>query len=44
MSLTDREKELHRAWLHYRKIGDEAKKHEAMSQLVHKVTNKEDTQ
>ena len=42
MSLTDCEKELHGAWIHYQEIGDEAKKMEAMSQLVHLVTNKED--
>ena len=42
MSLTDREKEIHKAWLHYREIGDEAKKHEVMNQLVHYITNKED--
>ena len=42
MSLTDRQKELHQAWLHYREIGDEERKTEAMSQLVHTITNKED--
>ena len=43
MSLSPMEKELHQAWLHYREIGDEERKVEAMTQLVHLVTNKEDS-
>ena len=40
MSLTEREKELHQAWLHYREIGDEKKAHEAITQLVKIIAKK----
>jgi len=41
MMLSPREKELHQAWLHYREIGDEKRKMEAMSQLIHFINRKE---